>query len=83
MSRLVAIYDGGQAAAKGMPEDVKVKIEELLGAMKELRAAARNDDNTDLSIIKLVLLAEQDVNRLVESWNGAAPVDAIEDADFS
>ena len=81
LSRLVAIYDGGVAVAKGLSADEQAKVQELLDSMKELRSATRNADTSDLSIVKLVISANQDVNRLVQSWGGAA--EDVEEADFS
>ena len=80
LSRLKAIYDGGDSLGKGAPDAVKSQIQDLLDAMKSVRSAARDKDITDLEIAESVLQAGQDVDQLIKSWNQAAtPAEPVED----
>ncbi len=83
LSRLRAIQEGGDSVVAGMTDDVKLKVESLIDAMKDLRVATADDDTTELNIVELVFTTKADVDRLVEGWGGGEEVAEPAEADFS
>ncbi len=80
LSRLRAIYNGGNSLIEGAPDATKARLQSLLDAMKPARVAAADKNMVDLDIVEAVLQADRDVDQMVQSWKQvAAPAKPVGD----
>jgi len=83
LSRLKAIYAGGESLEEGAPDAAKSQIQALLDALEPARSAATDKNITELELAEAVIDAAENVDQVVQSWAQDAPPAEKPEADLA